>query len=74
MLALAGKDLHRVNRLIVESMNSPVSLIPQLAGHIVASGGKRLRPLLTLAAAKLCGYEGDRHIGLATCVEFNISK
>ena len=70
MLALAGKDLHRVNRLIVESMNSPVSLIPQLAGHIVASGGKRLRPLLTLAAAKLCGYEGDRHIGLATCVEF----
>ena len=40
-----------------------------MAGHIVASGGKRLRPLLTLAA-KLCGYEGDRHIGLATCVEF----
>lgn len=70
MLSLAGEDLHRVNQLIVESMHSPVALIPQLAGHIVASGGKRLRPLLTLAAAKLCGYEGDRHIGLATCVEF----
>jgi octaprenyl-diphosphate synthase len=70
MLKLVGEDLHKVNRLIVESMHSPVALIPQLAGHIVASGGKRLRPLLTLAAAKLCGYEGDRHIGLATCVEF----
>jgi len=65
-----GDDLHRVNQLIVESMHSPVSLIPQLAGHIVASGGKRVRPLLTLAAANLCGYQGDRHIGLATCVEF----
>lgn len=70
ILGLVGEDLHRVNRLIVDSMHSPVALIPQLAGHIVASGGKRLRPLLTLAAAKLCGYEGDRHIGLATCVEF----
>jgi octaprenyl-diphosphate synthase len=47
-----------------------VALIPQLAGHIVAAGGKRLRPLLTLAAAKLAGYRGDRHIGLAACVEF----
>ena len=70
VLALMGDDLHRVNQLIVESMHSPVSLIPQLAGHIVASGGKRVRPLLTLAAANLCGYQGDRHIGLATCVEF----
>ena len=70
ILALVGEDLHRVNRLIVDSMHSPVSLIPQLAGHIVASGGKRIRPLLTLAAADLCGYQGDRHIGLATCVEF----
>lgn len=70
ILTLVGDDLHRVNRLIVDSMHSPVPLIPQLAGHIVASGGKRLRPLLTLAAANLCGYQGDRHIGLATCVEF----
>jgi octaprenyl-diphosphate synthase len=45
-------------------------LIPQLAGHIVVAGGKRLRPMLTLAAAKLCGYTGERHIGLAACVEF----
>jgi octaprenyl-diphosphate synthase len=49
-------------------------LIPQLAAHIVAAGGKRLRPLLTLAAARLCGYPGpaggDRHVALAACVEF----
>ncbi|MBY0337774.1 MAG: polyprenyl synthetase family protein [Acetobacteraceae bacterium] len=51
-------------------MHSPVALIPQLAAHIVAAGGKRLRPLLTLAAARLCGYEGARHVALAACVEF----
>jgi octaprenyl-diphosphate synthase len=51
-------------------MHSPVALIPQLAGHIVAAGGKRLRPVLTLASARLCGYEGKRHIALATSVEF----
>jgi len=67
---LVKDDLLRVNRLIVERMDSPVALIPQLAGHIVASGGKRLRPLLTLASARLCGYSGDRHLGLAACVEF----
>ncbi len=70
LLALVGSDLDVVNRLIVERMHSPVALIPQLAGHIVASGGKRMRPLLTLASAKLCGYGGERHCGLAACVEF----
>jgi octaprenyl-diphosphate synthase len=63
-------DLDRVNRVIVDRMQSPVALIPQLAGHIVASGGKRLRPMLTLGAAQLCGYRGDRHIALAAAVEF----
>jgi octaprenyl-diphosphate synthase len=63
-------DLRLVNALIVDRMQSPVPLIPQLAGHVVAAGGKRLRPMLTLAAARLCGYAGLRHIGLATCVEF----
>jgi octaprenyl-diphosphate synthase len=47
-----------------------VALIPQLAGYLVASGGKRIRPMLTLAAARLCGHRDDRHIGLATAVEF----
>ncbi|MDJ0949372.1 MAG: polyprenyl synthetase family protein [Alphaproteobacteria bacterium] len=67
---LVSSDLQRVNELIVRRMDSQVSLIPELAGHIVAAGGKRLRPMLTLVAAKLCGYRGDRHIALATCVEF----
>ena len=51
-------------------MQSPVALIPQLAGHIVASGGKRLRPMLTLGCARLCGYNGSRHIALAAAIEF----
>lgn len=67
---LVGEDLKAVNQLILERMHSPVALIPQLAGHIVAAGGKRLRPMLTLAAAKMCGYAGERHRALAACVEF----
>jgi octaprenyl-diphosphate synthase len=67
---LLSVDLDRVNALIVARMHSPVALIPQLAGHIVAAGGKRLRPMLTLASAHLCGYHGDRHIALAAAVEF----
>lgn len=68
---LVKGDLAAVNRLIIEKMHSPVALIPQLAGHIIAAGGKRLRPMLTLAAARLCGYgEGERHCALAACVEF----
>jgi len=67
---LVEEDLQRVNRLILERMHSPVALIPQLAGHIISAGGKRLRPMLTLAAARLCGYQGDRHLALAASVEF----
>jgi octaprenyl-diphosphate synthase len=67
---LVQADLQACNRLIVQRMHSPVALIPQLAAHLVAAGGKRLRPLLTLAAARLCGYRGDRHVALAACVEF----
>lgn len=68
--ALVGGDLVQVNEVIVERMQSKVALVPQLAGHIVAAGGKRLRPMLTLASARLCGYEGRRHLALAACVEF----
>ena len=70
LASLVGEDLARVNAVIVERMQSDVSLIPQLAGHIVAAGGKRLRPMLTLASARMCGYEGRRHLPLAACVEF----
>ena len=68
--ALIADDLKAVNEEIIKRMQSPVALIPQLASHIVAAGGKRLRPMLTLASAELCGYTGKRHITLATCVEF----
>ena len=67
---LLSSELERVNQLIVQRMQSPVALIPQVAGHIVASGGKRLRPMLTLGCARLCGYRGGRHIALAAAVEF----
>lgn len=70
LTALVSHDLDKVNTTIVERMHSPVELIPQLAGHLIAAGGKRLRPMLTLASAKLCGHQGERHVKLAACVEF----
>lgn len=70
LFKLVGGDMSEVNRAILERMGGKVPLIPQLAGHIIAAGGKRLRPMLTLAAARLCGYTGKRQIGLAACVEF----
>lgn len=68
--ALVESDLKAVNQLIVAQSQSEITLISQVASHIIAAGGKRLRPCLTLAAARLCGYEGERHVRLAACVEF----
>ncbi|NVJ98997.1 MAG: polyprenyl synthetase family protein [Alphaproteobacteria bacterium] len=68
--AMTADDMALVNETILKRMDSPVALIPELAGHLIASGGKRLRPMLTLASAHLIGYEGKRHIGLAAAVEF----
>ena len=66
-----AEDIKAVNALILERMQSPVALIPQLAGHIIAAGGKRLRPMLTLRRAPSCAaIAASRHIGLAACVEF----
>jgi octaprenyl-diphosphate synthase len=70
LAALVDDDMAKVNATIVERMQSQVEFIPQLAGYIVTAGGKRLRPMLTLAAARLCGHRGQRHILLAGCVEF----
>lgn len=70
LMALVQDDLTRTNQHIVDNMQSPVALIPQLAGHLIAAGGKRMRPVLTLASAQLCGYFGERHVALAACVEF----
>ena len=67
---LVELDMARVNQLITQNVKSDITLISDLATHIVAAGGKRIRPSLTLAAAALCGYTGDRHIRLAACVEF----
>jgi len=70
LTALVADDMNAVNQLIIQRMNSQVALIPHLAGHIIAAGGKRLRPILTLACSQLCGYAGKRHHKLAACVEF----
>src|SRR5688572_29018412 len=59
-----------VNRIILDRARSNVDLIPELARHLIDSGGKRLRPMLTIAAARMCGYEGDGHVRLAASVEF----
>lgn len=70
MLDLVAGDMEAVNRIILDKAVSDVELIPRLAHHLIDSGGKRLRPMLTIAAAKLCGYAGDAHVRLAASVEF----
>ena len=70
LLALVAGDMDAINRIILDKAVSDVELIPELAHHLIDSGGKRLRPMLTLAAAKLCGYSGSRHIRVASAVEF----
>jgi len=70
MLALVAADMNGVNAVILERMQSKVALIPELAGHLIAGGGKRMRPMLTLACASLLGYPGTRHYKLAAAVEF----
>ena len=67
---LVRAELDETNRVIVARMHSPVELIPRLAAHLVQAGGKRLRPLLTLASARMCGHQGSRAVNLAACVEF----
>ncbi|WP_411817170.1 polyprenyl synthetase family protein [Hyphococcus sp. DH-69] len=66
---LTNDDLEAVNSEILGRMQSPVSMIPELAGHLIKAGGKRLRPMLTLASARLFGYSASDHIKLAAAVE-----
>src|SRR5215469_9888843 len=68
--ALVAADMKAADRLIQKGMASSVELIPDLARHLIESGGKRLRPLLTLAAATAGGYRGEGHVRLAAAVEF----
>lgn len=70
LVDLVSEDMGAVNRIILDKAVSDVELIPELAHHLIDSGGKRLRPMLTIAAAKLSGYAGEGHIRLAAAVEF----
>ena len=70
LMQLVGEDMERVNTLILSKTGSDVEMIPEVAKHLIDSGGKRLRPMITLAAAQVCGYQGDGHVTLAASVEF----
>ena len=70
MMRLVESGMDAVNSVIIERMQSEIPLIPELAGHLIAGGGKRMRPMLTLASAELLGYQGTRHHLLAAAVEF----
>jgi octaprenyl-diphosphate synthase len=70
LLDLTSGDMARVNELILSKAGSDVEMIPEIANHLISSGGKRLRPMVTLAAAQMFGYAGEGHVKLATSVEF----
>ena len=70
LIGLTAADMGRVNELILSKAGSDVEMIPEIANHLISSGGKRLRPMVTLAAAQMFGYSGDGHVKLATSVEF----
>jgi octaprenyl-diphosphate synthase len=70
MMALVAEDMNAVNAVILARMQSRIPLIPELAGHLIAGGGKRMRPMLTLACARLLDYSGTRQHKLAAAVEF----
>ncbi len=70
LVKLVAADMERVNQMILSRTGSDVLMIPEVANHLISSGGKRLRPMLTLSAAALCGYQGEGHVKLAASVEF----
>ena len=70
LVALVAEDMNRVNQTILARTGSDVAMIPEVANHLISSGGKRLRPMLVLAAAGLAGYPGEGHVKLAAAVEF----
>jgi octaprenyl-diphosphate synthase len=67
---LVANDLRRLDQLIVERLASDVVLVNQVSQYIVGAGGKRLRPLSVLLAARACGYAGDQHVEAAAIIEF----
>ena len=70
LLEIVNEDMIAINRIILDKAVSHVDLIPKLTHHLVNSGGKRLRPMLAIAASKLCGYRGEGHVRTAAAIEF----
>jgi len=70
LLILVKGDMDRVKKMLISSASSEVSILEDICGHILSSGGKRLRPLILLLSAKVCGYKGDEHIPLACVLEY----
>ena len=70
LVEVTAAGMQRVNRLVVERTQSDVTLIPEVARYLIDSGGKRLRPMVTIASAHACGYRGDAEVKLAASVEF----
>ncbi|AXS41131.1 polyprenyl synthetase family protein [Breoghania sp. L-A4] len=70
LVALVASDMKLVNQLILSKAGSDVEMIPEVANHLISSGGKRLRPMLTLATARMFGYGDSGHVRLAAAVEF----
>ena len=70
LMALVATGMNSVNAVILDRMQSRIPLIPALAGHLIAGGGKRMRPMLTLSSAALLDYAGTRQHKLAAAVEF----
>jgi octaprenyl-diphosphate synthase len=70
LVGLTRADMEKVNAAILSRTGSQVTMIPEVANHLISSGGKRLRPMLTLATAQLAGYRGEGHVKLAAAVEF----
>ncbi len=70
VFGLCAADMAEVDRLIRASLDSDVVLIRQIAEYIIGSGGKRLRPMLVVLAARACGYSGPHHVTVAAIIEF----
>src|SRR5476649_696016 len=70
IIDLTGQDMDAVNATILEQLNSDVSLINQLGYYIISGGGKRIRPMIAVLAARALSYQGNKHVTVAALIEF----
>ncbi len=70
LLEITADDMGKIDQIIYSYAEAHVELIPKLAGHLISSGGKRLRPMITIGAAKMFDYAGETHVKIACAVEF----